>query len=130
MRSVPNTAIGAACAHDRADARAGDRALCLGASGRDRRRLSRWREGRWFLNRRSSGDQSFLISFSAANGAFASDAKSSGVTTLSTVSPPTRLIRAFRVMAARRTSLSVCEDHGLADELRASLLERAENRRG
>jgi hypothetical protein len=48
------------------------------------------------------GDQSFLMSSSAANWASASDAKSSGVTTLSTVSPPTLPIRALGKMAARQ----------------------------
>jgi hypothetical protein len=59
-------------------------------------------QGRWFWNRRSSADQSFLINCSAANWASASDAKSSGVTTLRTVSPPTLAIRAFGTMAARQ----------------------------
>jgi hypothetical protein len=45
---------------------------------------------------------SFLMSFSAANWASASHAKSSGVTTLSTVSPPTLPIRALGKMAARQ----------------------------
>jgi hypothetical protein len=39
-------------------------------------------QGRWFWNRRAPADQSFLINCSAANWASASDAKSSGVTTL------------------------------------------------
>src|SRR5882672_2103880 len=50
----------------------------------------------------SSADQNFLISRSAANRASASEAKSFGVTTLSTVSPPTLPIRALGKMAARQ----------------------------
>jgi len=59
-------------------------------------------QGRWFWNRRSSADQSFLINCSAANWAFASDAKSSGVTTLRTLSPPTLPIRTIGIMSARQ----------------------------
>jgi len=60
-------------------------------------------QGRWFWYRRSSADQSLLMSFSAANGASASDAKSSGVTTLRTLSPPTHSpIRTLGIMATRQ----------------------------
>jgi hypothetical protein len=47
-------------------------------------------------------DQNLLISRSAANCASASDAKSSGVTTLTTVSPPALPVRALGKMAARQ----------------------------
>jgi hypothetical protein len=60
-------------------------------------------QGRWFWYRRSSADQSLLMSFSAANEASASDAKSSGVTTLRTLSPPTHSpIRTLGIMATRQ----------------------------
>jgi hypothetical protein len=45
-------------------------------------------QGNGFRSRWSSADQSFIINFSAANWASASDTKSSGVTTLRTLSPP------------------------------------------
>jgi hypothetical protein len=48
------------------------------------------------------GDQSFLMRFCAASSASASDAKSSGVTTLRTLSPPTLPIRTFGITAARQ----------------------------
>jgi hypothetical protein len=48
------------------------------------------------------GDQSLLMSFSAANWASDSDAKSCGVTTLRTLLPPTLPIRTFEIMAARQ----------------------------
>ena len=49
------------------------------------------------------GDQSLLMSFSAANWASNSEAKSSGVTTLRTLSPPPHSpIRLFGIMAARQ----------------------------
>jgi hypothetical protein len=49
------------------------------------------------------GDQSLLMCFSAANWASVSDAKSSGVTTLRTLSPPPHSpIRLFGIMAARQ----------------------------
>jgi hypothetical protein len=48
-------------------------------------------------------DQSLLMSFSAANWASNSEAKSSGVTTLRTLSPPTGSNRRiFGIMAARQ----------------------------
>src|ERR1700680_2465623 len=49
------------------------------------------------------GDQSFLMRFCAARSASVSEAKSSGVTTLRTLSPPTHSpIRTFGTMAARQ----------------------------
>src|SRR5450631_4641492 len=49
------------------------------------------------------GDQSFLMRFSAASWASVSEAKSSGVTKLRTLSPPTLSNRrVFGIMAARQ----------------------------
>jgi hypothetical protein len=77
---------------------------------------------------------SFLMIFSAANWASASDAKSSGVTTLSTASPPTLPIRALGKMAARPVPVfSLVGDyrifgdvghHGIASENSSPQLSR------
>src|ERR1700738_2668658 len=94
-------AILSARAHDQADARARDHALCMGASGRRRNPISAR------LSELDGGDRPLPI--------VASDRDSQAV-------------HFVKPNALHRTGLSIRENHGPANKLSLSLLELAEDR--